>query len=329
MENSKEKGIKNLCSEERHLYIETTINNCNDLFQLNQNFMSQFIFRGQANSEWKLKTSLERLVERLHPNNRVRKLPIYYEQDMIDEFKWKYPIYEKNLIPQKDEYIEWLSLMQHYGAPTRMLDFSYSLYVALFMAIDNSYYDNSSIWAINKNIIGEKSFLAYREKHKLGSSAVLTKELDNYIYECANKSISSCLFRLNPTINNLFEAKQNNDLFIVRPRRCNERINRQQGLFVIPDDICVPFEEILQSLLPNTNSEKIPIKDIISHSNDKGRLSENIIALLKINIPKELRLGITNSLRQMNITCETMYPGIEGLAKSLSRLRESLGDYKQ
>ena len=42
---------------------------------------------------------------------------------MIKEFKWKFPSYEKNLIPKDGELIEWLSIMQHFGAPTRLLDF--------------------------------------------------------------------------------------------------------------------------------------------------------------------------------------------------------------
>ena len=43
---------------------------------------------------------------------------------VIKEFKWKFPSYEKNLIPKDGELIEWLSIMQHFGAPTRLLDFS-------------------------------------------------------------------------------------------------------------------------------------------------------------------------------------------------------------
>lgn len=46
--------------ELKHAFIETKIQEWNDLFLLNQKFMSNFIFRGQANSEWSLRTSLER-----------------------------------------------------------------------------------------------------------------------------------------------------------------------------------------------------------------------------------------------------------------------------
>ena len=110
--------------ELKRAFIETKIQEWNDLFLLNQKFMSNFIFRGQANSEWSLRTSLERLIENHHPTpSRDKALYYIYESEMIKEFKWKFPSYEKNLIPKDGELIEWLSIMQHFGAPTRLLDF--------------------------------------------------------------------------------------------------------------------------------------------------------------------------------------------------------------
>ena len=111
--------------ELKRAFIETKIQEWNDLFLLNQKFMSNFIFRGQANSEWSLRTSLERLIENHHPTpSRDKALYYIYESKMIKEFKWKFPSYEKNLIPKDGELTEWLSIMQHFGAPTRLLDFS-------------------------------------------------------------------------------------------------------------------------------------------------------------------------------------------------------------
>ena len=94
------------------------------------------------------------------------------ESQMMNDFKWKYPSYEKGRIPEEYESIEWLSLMQHYGSPTRMLDFSNSLYVALFMALDGSSSDKYAIGAINKNIIKGRLEEKYKEKKCKGRCGI-------------------------------------------------------------------------------------------------------------------------------------------------------------
>lgn len=60
-------------------------------------------------------------------------------------------------------------------------------------------------------------------------------------------------------------------------------------------------------------------------ANPQERLTDSV---LKINIGKEDMFRLTKALHQMNITSKTMYPGLDGLAKSVGRLREGLGDYK-
>lgn len=170
-------------------YITTEIEHWNDIFRLNQEFMSNFVFRGQGNSDWGLKTSLARMVEGHHPNFMDNMMPATYERRMMDEFQWKYPSYEKGHIPGPDESIEWLSLMQHYGSPTRLLDFSYSMYVAMFMAIDGSFFPKSAIWALNKHVLSEKVFTKFRAEKNTSVAAVA--DLDRYTYNEATTAINS------------------------------------------------------------------------------------------------------------------------------------------
>ncbi|MFT4072799.1 MAG: FRG domain-containing protein [Dysgonamonadaceae bacterium] len=297
-------------------YITTELENWNDLFLLNQRFTSKFIFRGQANSEWKLQTSLERLINKLHQKDIDINTPVSYERMMIEEFKWKYPLYGKdNISLQKDEDVEWLALMQHYGCPTRMLDFSNSLFVALFMAIDNYSFDSSSVWALNKVAIGHEIFTKYCTDNKRNYASV--KQLNEYAYKRANSAIRG----VTPS------TIGNKELYIIEPKNCNERLNRQQGLFVIPGSIYSSFEENLFSR--NLDKKELSIKELIENSNnDKNTLGSQEIFLIKINIRKELNFAINQSLKQMNITAETLYPGLDGLARSMSYPRSPLNDYK-
>lgn len=297
----------------KRAYIITEMKDWNDIFRLNQRFMSNFIFRGQGNAEWPLATSLARMVQIHHPNYIDKIIPAMYEKRMLDEFMWKYPIYEKNHIPNPGESIEWLSLMQHYGAPTRMLDFSYSMYIALFMAIDGSSYSRSAIWAINKYVLNEKPIKTYCMVNK--TNVITHSVLDAYIYNQAQTAINK----------STTENKETN-LYIIRPHMPNERINRQQGLFIIPSSVEVGFEEILKYYYDENSYLEMDFDNVVKLSIDY-HYSQQTVSVLKINIPKILKYNISNALRQMNITSETMYPGLDGLARSMSCLRIAMGDY--
>lgn len=49
--------------------------------------------------------------------------------------------------------------------------------------------------------------------------------------------------------------------------------------------------------------------------------------MFKITIPHVFKLGITKLLLQMNISSETLFPGLSGLSQSLNRLRDGYGEY--
>lgn len=83
----------------------------------------EYIFRGQANSEWTLMPSIA-------ISSDVDNSLLKYESDMVNEFLKKRP----------DEFadiknsIDILAKMQHYGLPTRLLDVTFNPLVALYFA---------------------------------------------------------------------------------------------------------------------------------------------------------------------------------------------------
>ncbi len=88
---------------------------------------SWFVFRGQTDSAWEPKTSLDRFLKCIIDKENQFKVEPY----LLEEFQRRYLNYSHK-IPEKYNRIEWWSLMQHYGAPTRLLDWTYSIYVAVF-----------------------------------------------------------------------------------------------------------------------------------------------------------------------------------------------------
>src|SRR6267142_932504 len=93
-----------------------------------------WIFRGQDCAKRGLETSLERALKEFDVPAGSEAV---YEGGLIRQFKRRAHHYLQT-IPEKDNWIEWLSLMQHYGAPTRLQDWTYSFFVALFFAIQNA-----------------------------------------------------------------------------------------------------------------------------------------------------------------------------------------------
>lgn len=108
---------------------------------------STWIFRGQEKSTWHLTTSLER-----EPFDNYGGA----EANMIRQLMRNINNYESP-ISQPQNNLEALAYLQHFGAPTRLLDFSHSSYIASFFAFENATEVDASLYAINYHNILNKS----------------------------------------------------------------------------------------------------------------------------------------------------------------------------
>jgi hypothetical protein len=109
----------------------------------------KWLFRGQADSRWELQPSVHRgysaQQERYLTNEfRVRARSRYFS------------------CPLSNDYPGWLALMQHYGLPTRLLDWTYSPLVAAFFSVHPDYVPrrafadrDACIWALDASKLNE------------------------------------------------------------------------------------------------------------------------------------------------------------------------------
>lgn len=130
--------------------IKTTMEKWNDIVSFNQLFLSNYIFRGQGNVEWPIESTFLRLVRRCHSEQNDPFTANIYERIMLEDFKYHFPLYNSSKKIDENNHVEWLALMQHYGAPTRLIDFTSSIFVALHFALDESYGKGNVIWAIRR-----------------------------------------------------------------------------------------------------------------------------------------------------------------------------------
>jgi len=103
------------------------------------------ILRGQAESTWTLKPTLLRSF--IEPDKLKIEEVIDLEFKALGNFKKRAHLsHGASLIGDKDTILDWWTLMQHYGAPTRMLDWTISPYVALYYAVSDKFDTNGAIW---------------------------------------------------------------------------------------------------------------------------------------------------------------------------------------
>lgn len=247
-------------------------------------------FRGQL-ARWELQTTIERYTP---PGMRRSDS----ELRLMQEFKRRAGRYfEANQCPLDD--LEWLASMQHFGAPTRLLDFTHSPYVAAYFAFENSDDDDRAIWAFKFGPFGEKAGQLLRgaipEIDKTVKDLPVTSKHAEPI-----RNIWAALLASQRHNGISFESSVLTNkvpmVLPVEPFRLTERLTIQQGTFICSGDVN-------QSLLENL-----------------GAMQSTEETLLKLVIPANVRNRALEELRLMNITRASLFPGVEGFAQSFRQL---------
>ncbi|HPA62627.1 MAG TPA: FRG domain-containing protein [Spirochaetota bacterium] len=226
--------------------------------------------------------------ERNHPEsaNRANIIKAY-----LSEFSSSISLYLKgDVAPHRNDILENLSLMNYYGAPDPLLDWSFSPYVALYSALssDEVLKKPITIFCINTGVLENicREFL-YSEKLRIPAEAPFGEyrraDIFDSVFDYSLKDNPGFIFPFNPT-------------------RKTISFLQRQGFFTFNGGFLKDFEYSLISM------SKLCAKKNIAQP-------ENFIN--KITISASASDEIMDDLFLMNITSMTLNNGIRGYAKSV------------
>jgi hypothetical protein len=253
---------------------EIRLVNTDDLLKHFNMLPNHYIYRGHANAAWPLQSSLERVIGPAWSSSEARK----YEDYSLDLFRTKFHLYDReNITP--DSKLAWLAVMQHYGVPTRLVDFTESPYVALYFALE-AYQPSTkadfAIFALDYSAVMEASIahIGSKDSSFVETRATVHPKQDQVFDETVDRFAYDIVW-------------------VTEPKRHNERLDRQGGCFVVSGNRDTRIADALD--LPLYNASKL-VKYIVDHS-----LYPAIFALL----------------RKMNVTSKSLYGDLDGLARSI------------
>jgi hypothetical protein len=227
-------------------------------------------FRGHSDSSWKLYSTLSRYFIDfcVHKDAWSQQ-----ESRSLRIFKRKAHLLLTR-VPSEGDSFQWLALMQHHGAPTRLLDFTWSPYVAAFFALERAT-AKAAMWALFPPKLGNRMIRTIRASQKIEKDEIGPWTEGNY--------------------ERYFLPNREPLVIIGEPTQMNQRLVAQMGTFVMPGVLDKPVEEIVPP---------------------------EAVAKFTLDTSKIRRDGL-KALYNMNITPYSLFPGVDGLARSLAYELES------
>lgn len=252
----------------------------------------RFLYRGQADASWQLQSSLHR---ELAPKKKEIDRCFEIERDAKSEFASQIHLHmNPSVEPDSDDWLEWWSLMQHYGVPTRLLDWSASPYVAAYFAVETGGNDGV-IWVVNDWAWGDRMKEEYQSDWVLWGQSIRSTNDWNKVVDSIER-------------HRVFDKNAESQILFFQPKRRSQRVVAQQGWLSTPLN---PFVDYERAIAERFDAHRLANQSRWEDSEYWKYWNCRIV------IPKEKKREFLRRLQTMNISANSLYPGVDGLGKSV------------
>lgn len=231
---------------------------------------SPYVYRGMPNTDFKMVTSLRR---------NCKELEKVLEPSILNNFA-KYAVIEDATVANS----VWRQMImgQHYGLPTRLLDWTHSALVGLHFATTDDNLESMAdhdcmVWRIDMDEL----------------SALLPDVYKKVLHENKAEVFSvNMLSSVTDSLAKYDEDMGENAMVVVEPPSIDSRIVNQYAFFSIVPMGMKDVEEFLDKNTENT---------------------------VKYIIDRNLRWRVRDMLDQLDVSERIVYPGLDGLSKWIAR----------
>jgi len=251
------------------------IESIGDVIEL-ANRSSRFWYRGQSKT-----------FDELQPRVFRPEYSCFQEIDIYNQFKVAAPAFYSSC-PEPGDNISWLFLMQHYGLPTRLLDWTRSVLVALMFCVKDNLESDGGLWVMD--------FLKLNGRSNMDSLPIL--HVDKLCGYCFAEPHFKKAGKLDG----------------------NEVLNAGKKLFGLSDVPVEPIaiEPIIGFARMQAQQSRFTIHPIKSKG-EKWHLKDGCAAYYKV--PKEKKADLLLSLWRIGISETTLFPSLDGLSTDLIRFK--------
>lgn len=322
----------------RAIYQEFIVESPEELVRIAMriNVTPRMAWRGQPDASWPLTTG----IERDRDETILKEIGLHtYESRILTEARRRAHHHYTDY-PQPDDLLGWLAFLRHEGVPTRLLDTTWSPFIASFFAASSEYDTcDGAIWGFNQfhlakglhTALGncERPFFPDGGGVLVDSYQPPTPErvtAERRVLSRHDLVLAEPLSLLELATGGMLAVHA---VVLVEPSRwMSRRHDAQQGAFLVPLNLRSGFQRNLEEMIGQSTTQPAD-REARSFPQDNkgiGTIVENA-AVIKLRLRAAAKSKLRFLLEKMNIRASVLFPDRHGFVMDLRSLLPPKGTW--